>query len=93
MNNNSNIRKEDDMKKKNEPVQTIRFGRIEVAIWENEGKQDRAFYSTTLTRSYKDEDGNWQQTSSLSGSELLVASKALETAYLAIQELKAAETA
>lgn len=76
------------MTKKNEPATRIRYGRIEVTVWKNEGKE-RPFYSTTLSRSYKAEDGTWKQTSSLSGSELLVASQALREAYKAIQELKA----
>lgn len=80
------------MTKKNEPASRIRHGLIEVTIWKNQGK-DRPFYSTTLTRSYKADDGPWHQTPSLSSSDLLVASLALQDAYKAIQELQASERA
>ncbi len=77
------------MTQKNEPVKKVRFGLIEVAIWKNEGKDKRPFYSTSLSRSYKDDKDKWQQTSSLSGNELLVAAQALQEAFRAIEEMKA----
>jgi len=78
------------MTKKNEPATHIRYGLVEATVWKNQGK-DRPFYSATLSRSYKAEDGTWKQTQSLSGSELLVAAQALQEAYKAIQELKASD--
>jgi len=92
VNDKNNIQKEDDMTQKNEPVKKVRYGRIEVAIWKNEGKE-RPFYTTTLTRSYKDDDGTWKQSSSLSGSELLVAAQAYQETFRTIEELKRSDAA
>ncbi len=75
------------MTQKNEPATRIRYGLIEVTIWRNQGKE-RPFYTATLKRSYKAEDDSWKQTSSLSGSDLLVAATALQDAYKAIEGLK-----
>lgn len=41
--------------KKTEPVASLRIGNIEAAVWQNDGKNG-SFYSTTITRSYRDGD-------------------------------------
>ena len=80
------------MTKSNEPAAKLQYGRIEVAIWKNQGDK-RPFYSTTLTRSYKDDDGNWKQSSSLTSSELLVAAQAYQEAFRTIEALKRSDAA
>ena len=80
------------MTKSNERAAKLQYGRIEVAIWKNQGDK-RPFYSTTLTRSYKDDDGNWKQSSSLTGSELLVAAQAYQEAFRTIEALKRSDAA
>ena len=63
----------------NKPIHKMNFGRIRVAIWENEARESKV-YSVTLTRTYKDGD-TFKDTTSLGRDDLLVASKALELAY------------
>lgn len=64
------------------PAKRFRVGFVEAAIWKNEGTGDRSFYSVTLRRSYKDNDGEWQTADSLGHADLLNAAKALERAEL-----------
>ena len=38
------------------PEHKIRFGRVEVAIWKRQGESGTPWYSTSISRSYKDKD-------------------------------------
>jgi hypothetical protein len=49
-----------------QPAQKLRLGLITATIWDNDG-----FYSVDLARSYKDGQGQWQNTTSYSHSDLL----------------------
>ena len=69
--------------KTNEPIDRIRVGRVEATIWENEG-ENGTWRSVTLSRTYKDADGNLRNASSFSGTDLLLASAALLKAYESI---------
>ena len=69
--------------KKNKPVDRIRVGAIEASIWENPGKNG-SWKSVTLVRTYKDKDGKLATSSSLSGTDLLLAAEALRLAYSSI---------
>lgn len=66
---------------KNKPVETIRDGALSAAIWKNESDQG-VFYTVQLRRAYQDKNGNYQDSDSFSGHELLriayLASKAHE---------------
>ena len=52
------------------PVRTLRDGLLKAAIWKNQGTES-VFYSVTFERSYKDKDGNFKDTSSFTGVDLL----------------------
>lgn len=53
----------------NEPVKRFRVGAVTASVWENRSN-DRAFYSVTLQRSYK-EDGEWKTADSYNAGDLL----------------------
>ncbi len=74
--------------KNNEPVDRVRVGRIEVAIWKNRG-ENGAWHSVTLSRTYKDKDDKLQSTDSFSGTDLILAAEALRLAYARCRELAA----
>lgn len=59
----------------NPPAHKFRIGLLTATIWKNE----RSF-TVDLSRSYKTEDGTWQNTNSLHYSDLLNAAKCLERA-------------
>lgn len=64
----------------NQPKYKIRDGLIKATIWENDHK-DGVFYSVDLRRSYTDGNGEWKETTSFSGSDLLRAANLLQRAY------------
>ena len=51
-----------DDKKPNAPIHTVRVGGVKATVWQNEGKDGTNFYSTTIVRCYRDDEGNWQET-------------------------------
>ena len=77
------------MADKKKPHETIKLGRIEVAIWKNETENGVRFNLTSPKRNYKkDEKSSWQSTDSLGRDEALTAAKALELAVVRIYELE-----
>jgi len=77
---------------KNVPAHTVRVGSIKVAVWKN-STQNGPMFNSTLVRSYKNQQGEWAETSSLSRDDLLVAAKALDLAHTFIVETEAAARA
>ena len=62
------------------PVKKVKIGGIEVAVWQNESKDKKVFFTTTLERSYKVGE-DWKKTNSLRDSDLPKAILALQEAY------------
>jgi len=77
---------------KNVPAHTERVGSIKVAVWKN-STQNGPMFNSTLVRSYKNQQGEWAESSSLSRDDLLVAAKALDLAHTFIVETEAAARA
>lgn len=71
------------MPKANQPAAKFRLGYVTATVWKNDGD----FYSVSLTKSYKDDDGNWQDTDSLNAGDLLNSAKVLTRAeeYISAQ--------
>lgn len=63
------------------PAAIIRDGAIRATIWKNKGEKGD-FHSVHFTRTWKDEQGNYQDSDSFTGAELLrvahIATKAYE---------------
>ncbi|MEO1324988.1 MAG: hypothetical protein AAFV59_18510 [Pseudomonadota bacterium] len=72
---------------KTQPIETHKDGRLTAAIWENEGEHGK-IYNATLSYSYRDREGNWRDTSSIPGNELLKAARLSEMAYASVRRLK-----
>ncbi len=64
----------------NQPIHTIRLGRIKVAIWQNEGING-PFHSATVSRTYRDEDNNFQDSQSFRQNDLLLLAKSIDEAH------------
>ena len=75
----------------NAPIATIRVGRIKATIWENTDEQDRTYHATTLTRSYRDKNNQWQETTSFSLEDMprlrLASDKAFELIHERLSDL------
>lgn len=72
---------------KPKPVETHRDGRLTAAIWTNPGEHG-PIYNATLTYSYQNKDGNWRDTNSIPGNQLLKAARLNEMAYASIARFK-----
>ena len=57
------------------PAFKFKIGLITATIWDNDG-----FYSVDISRSYKNQEGNWRSTSAYSHNDLLNVSKCAERA-------------
>jgi hypothetical protein len=75
------------MSDKNKPVAKINLFPVSVAVWANETDKG-VHYSTTINSRYKDADGKWKNSVSLSENQLLLASKALDMAHTEILKLR-----
>jgi hypothetical protein len=66
------------------PIQKFKSGAVEACIWDNtktiNGNQI-ASYGVTIDRKYKDKNGDWQNTSSLTVNDLPKAVVVLEDCY------------
>jgi hypothetical protein len=72
----------------NEPVAKLRDRGLTVTVWENTSEDDKKYYSSNLTKSYKDNEDNWQETTNLNADDMLRASNLLQQAYNKILELR-----
>lgn len=67
------------------PVHEIRFGRIKVAIWVNQGANG-PWHSVQVCRIYKDDQSVWKQSDSFNRDDLPLVCKALDQAHTWIYE-------
>lgn len=72
---------------KTPPADTLRDGAIKATIWENDAENGR-YFSTKLTRTYKDQEGQYQETQSFFASDLLRVSELARKAYNRTIDLK-----
>ncbi|MCB1682367.1 MAG: hypothetical protein KDI65_10600 [Alphaproteobacteria bacterium] len=71
----------------NRPEDVLRDGNLKATVWKNEG-ENGDYYSTTLSRTWQDEDGNYRDSHSFSGAELLRVSELARGAYARTNELR-----
>jgi hypothetical protein len=75
----------------NKPAHSIRYGKVRISIWARATDQG-TFYSTKLSRSYRDGE-EWKNTDYLDRDTLLVAAKLCSEAHSWIcEQLQAAES-
>lgn len=72
-----------DNKKKtgNKPIKKIRLWPVTISVWENSTKEGGTFNTFSFERTYKDDEGKWQNTQSMRRQDLLVLAKACEQAF------------
>ena len=59
----------------NPPVYSKRVGNIRAAVWEQTTEGGAVFHNVSLVRRYKDDDGEWQDSSSFNGTGDLAAAR------------------
>ena len=70
------------------PVASFKQGGVEVSVWKNHTDKGD-LYNTTIRNSYKDDAGEWKDTTSFSPTDLAVLAQLSGQAFQAIGELKA----
>ncbi len=68
-----------------QPFSKIKDGLLSATIWQNRGEDNKIRYSITLTRNYKDDAGQWQETNQFSPMELLKINHLANRAYEVIR--------
>lgn len=61
------------------PVHNVRFGKVQVSVWENQTQHGPRF-NVTACRLYLD-DGAWKRSDSFGRDELLAAARAFQAAF------------
>jgi hypothetical protein len=72
------------------PAAKVSLFPVSAAIWRNQN-QKGVFYSVTFERSYKDDAGKWQTSSTFNASDLLLLAKAADLAHSEIYKLRGNE--
>lgn len=72
------------------PAARLSLYPVSAAIWRNQNPKG-VFYSVTFERSYKDEAGKYQTSSTFNAGDLLTLSKLADLADTKIRELRAAD--
>jgi hypothetical protein len=73
------------------PIAKVSLHPVSAAIWRNQNQKGEVFFSVTVERSYKDDAGNWQSSTSFSAGDLLLLSKVTDLAHTEIFKLRANE--
>jgi len=77
------------MSNKQGPVAEVRLAACRAAIWANESSNGSTWYNVTLSRLYKDEAGNWKDSTSFGRDELPIVAEIVRQAWLWVFEIGA----
>lgn len=72
----------------NPPVDHIRLGAVQAAIWRNLDREGRVRYGVTIEKRYRNGDGEWHSTNSFGRDDLPLLAKAVDSAHTRIFELQ-----
>jgi hypothetical protein len=70
------------------PAAKVSLHPVSAAIWRNQNPNG-VFYSVTFERSYKDDAGKWQASSTFNANDLLLLAKVADQAHSEIFKLRA----
>src|SRR5207247_8460885 len=73
---------------KQRPAFEARYGRLKATVWRQESDQG-PWFSTVLTRSYKDSQGNWKSSTSYGRDDLLIVAKLCDQVHTWIYQEQA----
>lgn len=72
---------------KNRPVETLRDGNLKATVWENT-RDEKLMHSVQFRRSYRDQEGQYRDTDSFSGNDLLRLSRLADQSYDVLTRLR-----
>ena len=70
-----------------QPEAVLRDGNLKASIWRNDGEKG-PFYATTFARTWRDEEGQYRDSSSFVASDLLKLSELARSAYTRTNALR-----
>lgn len=74
-------------KKANLPIYSQQLGAIRASVWESVNDDGRTYHNVAIVRSYKDKNGDWQESSSFNGlADLALVREAARLAASWIEE-------
>lgn len=76
------------MNTKQKPEHEIRLGKIRATIWGNP-TENGIRYSITMSKLYKNEEGNWRDSTSFGREDLLLLAKVVDIAHTWLYEQRA----
>ena len=76
---------------KDQPIEHVRLGTIQAAIWRNQDREGSVRFNTTFERLYRDDKNEWQSTNSFGRDELLIVAKVADLANTKVHELISTE--
>ena len=68
------------MNTKQKPEHEIRIGKIRAAIWAN-ASENGAWHTVTVSRLYKNEEGQWRDSTAFGREDLLLLAKVVDKAH------------
>lgn len=71
----------------NQPLETLRDGRLKATLWENQG-ENGLYHTVSLAKVYEDKQGQLQETSSFSAGELLRVAELARESHGLIRDLR-----
>ncbi len=71
----------------NKPVDEVRIGPVRAAIWANTNAEGETRHNVTVSKSYRDSEGNPKDTRSFGVSDLLPLAKAADVAHTKVMRL------
>jgi len=71
-----------------QPVETLRDGNLKASIWENK-RDENVMHSVQFRRTYRDQEGEFRDTDSFSGNDLLRLSRLAGQSYDTLTRLRA----
>jgi len=77
----------------NKPVHTVRHRSLKATIWRNQSDNGVVYYNVSIVRSYRDDNGDWQDTQSFGYDDLMNVSALMYEAHAFISGLRAKEPA
>ena len=73
------------------PAAKVTLHPVSAAIWRNQNQKGDVFYSTTFSRNYRDDEGNWKSSDNFSANELLLLAKVADLAHTEIHKLRTSD--
>lgn len=70
----------------NSPIETKRAGAVKATVWENQNDKNQIYHTVVISRTYRDDEGDWKETNQLFTDHLPLVQLVSNQAFAFIQE-------